>query len=201
MRSLSLLLVTAFLAQTLSVGCSDDALGDAIATDAGPLDAATAADSASPPADAAADAASAVVDAAVDAAPDGSVAPPVPTLGNCTFNVDGQSYQSAVGDIFTTAALADGSLTVQCVAIAGAKRLTVNLAVNGVTAPGSYPNTLAQISEQPAEGGSADQYRSFTASLLVQSLDATTVAGSSSFAAAGSGPTKNVSVAFNLVHR
>jgi hypothetical protein len=121
---------------------------------------------------------------------------PLPPPGACTFSVDGTMFASAAGDPFTTAVLSGDSLTVQCVAVVGDVRHTVNLAAAGVSGPGTSKPGLGQYSTQPATGGTATQFRAFDAVMSVASTTPT-LSGTSSFKATGS-ETKMVTVAFNL---
>ena len=142
-------------------------------------------------------------DASVDAAEDRSTTPDaaLPALGNCAFTVDGASYQSAAGDLFTTAIFKDGAVTIQCVAAVGPTRFTINVGANGVTGPGAFTG-LGQYSEQPATGGTATQYRSFTAPLTLARADGDVVGGTSQFSASGTDATsKAITVAFQLANK
>jgi len=149
------------------------------------------------------DASGALVDAAnandarVDASADDAGALAIPAAGTCTFSVDGTPYTSTAGDPFTVAVLKDGSLTVQCVAVVGDVRNTVNLAANGVTGPGTSGPGLGQLSEQPATGGSPTQYRNFATTIDVVALTATAVSGRANFLATGT-MSKRVAAAFQL---
>jgi hypothetical protein len=107
--------------------------------------------------------------------------------------VDGTTYQSAAGDIFTLATLKDGNLSVQCVAVVGPTRFTVQFTAAGVSGPGVTAPGLAQLSEQPAAGGSPTQYRSFTTPITVTTLTGDAVAGSAAFV-----DRKSVTASFNL---
>lgn len=148
-------------------------------------------------ADASVDAASTTTsDASVAPSPDAGKPVVVPSPGNCTFTVDGATFTSSVGDVFTTAVLSGDSLTVQCVAVLADVRHTVNLAVAGVTGPGASKAGLGQYSTQPATGGTATQYRAFDAIVTVASTTPT-ISGTSTFKATGSA-SKSVTVSFNL---
>lgn len=136
-------------------------------------------------------------DAQPEASSDDAGVLAIPPAGTCSFSVDGTEYTSASGDIFTLATLKDGGLTVQCVAVVGSVRYTVNLAANGVTGPGTSGQGLGQLSEQPTTGGSATQYRNFATTIDVVMLTSTSVSGRTSFVATGA-MTKRVSVAFQL---
>lgn len=136
-------------------------------------------------------------DATVPPKPDSSApVPPLPPAGTCTFSVDGAMFTSAAGDPFTTAVLSGDSLSVQCVAVVGDVRHTVNLAAAGVSGPGTSKPGVGQYSTQPATGGTATQFRAFDAVMSVASTTPT-LSGTSSFKATGSA-TKLLTVAFNL---
>jgi hypothetical protein len=150
------------------------------------------------------DAASDVIPAPVDASTDTTMpmqdasSLPIPAIGLCKFSVDSDSFESAPNDVFTLATFEKGGLAVQCVAIVGTERHTVNLAVNMVTGPGSFGPASASHSVQPAAGGSlTESRRSLTATIEVNALSATAVSGSTTFRA-GLPTAKTVSVAFHL---
>ena len=174
-----------FLPAFVTVACSDDSTST---SDAAVDASATATNdaSSSPPSD-----------ASTTPVPDSSSpVPPVPSPGTCTFTVDGTSFTSAAGDVFTTAVLSGDSLTVQCVAVVADVRHTINVAASGVTGPGPSKPGIGQYSTQPATGGTATQYRAFDAVLNVASITPT-LSGTSTFKATGSA-TKAVTVSFNL---
>ncbi len=166
---------------SLACGSASDS-GDS--SDAGAGSDSSAADSGTADAGAVSDAASALADAVA------------PALGTCSFTVDGVPHQNAAGDPFTLATLADGGLTVQCVATSDGTRQTINLAVNGVSGPTTVAG-LGQYSEQPAAGGTVTQYRNFAAPVTVSALDANAVSGRSEFSATGASD-KAITVTFTL---
>ncbi len=132
------------------------------------------------------------------AAASDAIAAPIAAEGTCAFTVDGAAYQSVAGDIFTLATAKDGELNVQCNVKSGETLYKVQLAVSGVTAAATYPLAIGQYSEQSAAGGSPALFQSQSgAKVVVNTLTATRVIGSSQFTAAGS-PSKSVVVSFDL---
>ena len=136
-------------------------------------------------------------DAGADASSGDAGALAIPAAGTCTFSVDGTQYTSANGDPFTLAILRDGSLSVQCVAGVAGVRYTVGLAANGVTAPGPTRPGVGQLSEQPAGGGSPEQFRNFATTIDVVALSSSSINGRTSFVATGN-MNRRVAVAFQL---
>jgi hypothetical protein len=176
-----------------ATGCSST-LNDA-PTDAGMPDVAFV--DAQPSRDAEANADASAPDATIGTSDAATSDAAIPDLGGCEFNVDGVRYTSMPNDPFTLATQSADELSVQCVAIVGNARYTVNLAAKGVVGPGPSAPGAASYAEQPTMGGGATLFRNFATPINVASLSATAVAGNAQFRASGPS-TKIVSIAFNL---